>query len=88
MSLSTLLAIRAHGGGRAQRSALCCHRTLRPDPFLICLFGLGAEPFSTAAVGWGRDESQLKVAVAGDPRERRLLFPALEELAADFLPYF
>jgi hypothetical protein len=88
MSLSTLLAVRAHEQGRAQRSALCCHRTLRPDPFLICLFGLGAEPFSAAAIGWGRDEARLEVAAAGDPRERRLLFPALEELAADFLPYF
>jgi hypothetical protein len=61
---------------------------LRPDPFLVCLFGLGAEPFSAAAVGWGRDEERLEVAVAGDPRERRLLFPALEELASEFLPYF
>lgn len=88
MSLATLLAVRAHEQGRAQRSALCCHRVLRPDPFLICLFGLGAEPFSAAAVGWGRDETALDVAVAGDPRERRLLFPALEELASDLLPYF
>jgi hypothetical protein len=88
VSLSTLLSVRAHERGRAQRSALCCHRILRPDPFLVCLFGLGAEPFSAAAIGWGRDERRLEVAVAGDPRERRLLFPALEELAEDFLPYF
>ena len=88
MSLSTLLSIRAHEQGKAQRSALRCHRILRPDPLLICLFGLGAEPFSAAAIGWGREEGQLKVAAAGDPRERRLLFPALEELAEDFLPYF
>lgn len=88
MSLSTLLAVRAYEQGHAQRSALCCHRILSPDPFLVCLFGLGAEPFSAAAVGWGRNEERLEVAAAGDPRERRLLFPALEELANDFLPYF
>jgi hypothetical protein len=88
VSISTLLTVRAHEQGRAQRSALCCHQLLRTDPFLVCLFGLGAEPFSAAAIGWGRDEGRLEVSVAGDPRERRLLFPALEKLAADFLPYF
>jgi hypothetical protein len=88
MSLSTLLAVQAHREGHAQRSAIACHRVLRVDPLLVCLFGLGAEPFAAAALGWGRSEQQLEVAIAGDPRERRLLFPALERLADDLLPYF
>jgi hypothetical protein len=88
VSLATLLAVRAHQEGRAQRTARVCHRVLRPDPLLICLFGLGAEPFAAAAVGWARNEQELRTAAAGDPRERRLLFPALEQMAADLLPYF
>jgi hypothetical protein len=88
MSLSTLLAVRAHQQGCAQRTARVCHRLLHPDPLLICLFGLGAEPFAAAAVGWSRSDQQLHTAIAGDPRERRLLFPALEQLAVDLLPYF
>jgi hypothetical protein len=50
----------------------------------ICLFSLGAEPFSVAAVQWGTDPDNPRRAVAGEPRNRDLLFTSLLDFAAEF----
>lgn len=88
MSLHALLAARAHAEGRGQRSASLRHRRLLDRPFGLVFWQLGAEPFSAAAVGWGRDPDDLTFDVAGDPRNRDLAFRALLGFADPFLDYF
>lgn len=88
MRLSTSLAVDAHAAGRAQRGAMVCHRRLDPKPMVICAFQLGAEPFSAAAIGWGRDTKRMSLEVAGDPRNRTLLFAMLLPFAREFNGYF
>jgi hypothetical protein len=88
MSVQTLLAARAHVHGRAQRSASLRHRRLLDEPMAVVFWQLGAELFSTAAIGYGRRPDDLTVEVAGDPRNRDLAFRALMEFAGPFIKYF
>jgi hypothetical protein len=88
MKLATLLAVEAHAEGRAQRAALVRHRRLHKNPMTICAFQLGAEPFSAAAIAWGTTQRGMKHSVAGDPRNRDLLFAMLEGFAREFNAYF
>jgi hypothetical protein len=78
------LAARAHRAGRALRSASVRHRRLRPDPFVVVLWQLGAEPFTAVAVGWGDHLARLQMTVAGEPRNRDLAFAALLPFARWF----
>jgi hypothetical protein len=87
-SLETLQSAEAFVAGRALPAAMARHRRLVEQPFVICLFSLGAEPFSVAAVQWGTDRDDPRRAVAGDPRNRDLLFTSLLDFAAEFNAYF
>lgn len=82
--LEVTLAARAHRVGRALRSAAVRHRRLRPDPMVVVLWQLGAEPFSAAAIGWGDRPGGLQMSVAGEPRNRDLAFAALLPFARWF----
>jgi hypothetical protein len=79
--LDIALAARAHRCGHALRTALHCHRRLRPQPLAIVLYQLGAEPFAAAALGWGEHHDGLTFRVAGEPRNRDLAFAPLLEFA-------
>ncbi len=54
----------------------------------VVLWQLGSEPFSAAAIGWGEAQSGLRMAVAGEPRNRDLAFSVLLEFARWFNPRF
>ena len=54
----------------------------------VCLFSLGAEPFSAAAVQWGRAADHPRRAVAGDPRNRDLPSRRCCRFAGAFNAYF
>jgi hypothetical protein len=86
--LETLQSAEAFVAGRALPAAMVCHRRLLPDPMAVCLFSLGAEPFSAAAIQWGRAADQFDRSVAGDPRNRDLAFTALLPFARAFNAYF
>jgi len=88
MSLATLQAIESFVSGHAERTAMVRHRALDSQPLMVCAFQLGGEPFSAAAIAWGRSVDDMHLAVAGDPRNRDLLFAALEPFARDFCAYF
>jgi hypothetical protein len=88
MSLATLQAIHSFVSGRAERTAMVRHRALKVDPLMVCAFQLGGEPFSVAAIAWGRSADEMHLQVAGDPRNRDLLFAALRPFARDFCAYF
>lgn len=87
-TLETLQSTEAFVSGQALPAAMARHRRLAEQPMAICLFSLGAEPFSVAAVQWGTDPLGLQRAVAGDPRNRDLLFASLLDFAADFNAFF
>jgi hypothetical protein len=87
-SLETLQSAEAFVAGRAVPAAMVRHRRLAGQPMAICLFSLGAEPFSVAAVQWGTEPDNPRRAVAGEPRNRDLLFASLVNFAADFNAYF
>jgi hypothetical protein len=87
-SLETLQSAEAFVAGRALPAAMARHRRLFEQPMAICLFSLGAEPFSVAAAQWGTDPNDPRRAVAGDPRNRDLLFASLHDFAAEFNAYF
>ena len=82
--LDIALTARAFGAGRAVRSAALRHRRLVSNPLTIVLWQLGGEPFSAAAAGFGSNENDLQLVVAGDPRNRDLAFAALLRLATWF----
>jgi hypothetical protein len=86
--LEVSLAARAFRAGRAVRKASLRHRYLAGAPIAICLYQLGAEPFSAAAVGFGSDRHAMKLIVAGEPRNRDLAFSALQYYARWFNPKF
>src|SRR5579863_8578431 len=86
--LDVALVARSFRAGRAIRSANFRHRRLVADPITLVLWQLGGEPFSAAAVGYGRRRRDLQLAVAGDPRNRDLAFAALLQLARWFNPEF
>ena len=88
MSVQTMLVARAHVQGRAQRSASVRHCRLLEDPMAVVFWQLGAELFSTAAIGYGQAPEDSTVEVAGDPRNRDLAFRALMEFAGPFIDYF
>ncbi|MEA2181043.1 MAG: hypothetical protein QOF69_228 [Solirubrobacteraceae bacterium] len=87
-SLETLQSAEAFVSGRALPAAMVCHRRLAEQPLVICLFSLGAEPFSVAAVQWGTEPGDPRRAVAGEPRNRDLLFASLLNFAGEFNAYF
>jgi hypothetical protein len=87
-ALDTLQSAEAFVAGRALPAAMARHRRLIPEPMAVCLFSLGAEPFSVAAVQWGTDPKEPRRAVAGDPRNRDLLFASLLDFAGEFNAYF
>ena len=86
--LETLQSAEAFVAGRALPAAMVRHRRLLSDPMAVCLFSLGAEPFSAAAIQWGRAADQFDRSVAGDPRNRDLAFTALLPFAGAFNAYF
>jgi hypothetical protein len=86
--LDAALAARAFRAGRALRSASLRHRRLTPAPLSVVLWQLGAEPFSTAAIGWGTQADRLEMAVPGEPRNRDLAFATLLRFARWFNPRF
>src|SRR5262249_39005207 len=86
--LDVALASRSFTAGRAVRSCTVRHRRLVPRPLAVVLWQLGAEPFSAAAIGWGETHVGLRMAVAGEPRNRDLAFVALLEFAKWFNPRF
>jgi hypothetical protein len=86
--LDTALIARSFRDGRAQRTALYSHRRLVTKPLAISLWQLGAEPFSAAAMGFGESARDLRIVVAGDPRNRDLAFAALLQFARWFNPRF
>jgi hypothetical protein len=87
-AFETLQGAEAYVSGRALPAAMVAHRRLPADPMTICLYSLGAEPFSAAAVQWGRSRTASERRVAGDPRNRDLAFAALEPFAEAFNAYF
>lgn len=86
--LQAVLAARAHRDGRALPTARFRHRHLVAAPLAIALWQLGAEPFSAAAIGFGRSEDDMRTVVAGDPRNRDMAFAALLEFAHWFNALF
>jgi hypothetical protein len=86
--LEVLLAARAHAERRAIRSAIYRHRWISANPIVIVPWQLGSEPFSASAIGFGRRPDQMRLVVAGDPRNRDLAFRALEQFGDWFLPQF
>jgi hypothetical protein len=86
--LDIALAARAHREGRGVRTASFRHRWLALDPLAVVLWQLGAEPFSAAAIGFGRCQNALHTVVAGDPRNRDLAFGTLVAFARWFNPLF
>ncbi len=86
--LEVVLAARSFRDGRAHRTALFRHRHFVAKPLTLVLWQLGAEPFSAAAVGFGRTANDLRLEVAGDPRNRDLAFAALLRVAEWFNPLF
>jgi hypothetical protein len=86
--LDVALVARSFSAGRAIRCANFRHRRLAADPITLVLWQLGGEPFSAAAIGYGRRRRDLQIAVAGDPRNRDLAFSALLQLARWFNPEF
>lgn len=82
--LGAVLAARAHRDGHAYRSASVRHRRLVARPLAIVLQQLGAEPFTAAALGFGRAPDALHTIVAGEPRNRDLAFAALLTFARWF----
>ena len=86
--LDVALVARSFRAGRAIRSANFLHRRLTVDPITLVLWQLGGEPFSAAAIGYGRCRQDLQITVAGDPRNRDLAFAAMLQLARWFNPEF
>lgn len=86
--LDVTLAARAHRDGRAYRTSALLHRRLLDTQLALVLWQLGAEPFSAAAIGYGEEPDDLKLVVAGEPRNRDLAFAALAEFACWFNPRF
>jgi len=86
--LSAVLVARSHGEGKAFRTASMLHRRLLPNPIVLVLWQLGAEPFSAAAIGYGQAPDDLHIVVAGDPRNRDLAFSALLAFGEWFTPRF
>ena len=82
--LDVALVARSFRAGRAIRNANFRHRRLTVDPITLVLWQLGGEPFSAAAIGYGRRRQNLQMAVAGDPRNRDLAFSAMLQLARWF----
>ncbi|MBM4292203.1 MAG: hypothetical protein FJ138_12830 [Deltaproteobacteria bacterium] len=75
--LHALLISEARRAGRGVRAATARHRHLADNPLALALWQLGAEPFSVAALAWGRGPEELTLAVPGEPRNRTLTFEAL-----------
>jgi hypothetical protein len=88
MSLSALLAARAHGVGRAQSTALFRHRGLAAEPLCIVAWQLGAEPYTVGAIALGTQSSGYDLFVPGYPINRDLLFAALTPFARKFCTAF
>ncbi len=86
--LDAVLAALAYREGKALRTARYRHRRLADDPLTIVLWQLGSEPFSAAALGYGQRPADFTTVVAGDPRNRDLVFAALLKFAAWFVPRF
>jgi hypothetical protein len=88
VSLDTLAAVEAFQAGRAQRTAMACHRRLHEKPLMICAFQLGGEPFSVNTIAWGTKPARMRMAVIGDARNRDLLFDGLLPFCRDFNAFF
>src|SRR5581483_175254 len=86
--LDVALAARAYRDGRAYRTAQFRHRHLSDQPLALVLWELGAEPFTAAAIGFGRAIADSQTVVAGEPRNRDLAFSALLRFARWFNPQF
>jgi len=82
--LDAALAARSFRAGRGVRSASLRHRRLAPNPLALVFWQLGGEPFSAAAIGYGHKRQNLRMVVAGDPRNRDLAFAALLKFAGWF----
>jgi hypothetical protein len=86
--LEVALAARAFRDGHGIRKAALRHRHLVERPIATVMYQLGAEPFSAAALGFGCSRRDLKIVVAGEPRNRDLAFAALFDFACWFNPKF
>ena len=87
-TLDAVLAAKAHAEGRAQRRSAYRHRHLVEKPIAMAPWHLGAEPFTYAALAYGTDRTAFALALPGEPRDRRLLFPATVPLARWFNELF
>lgn len=88
-SLDAVLSALAHEEGRAQRRSALRHRHLVASPIAMAPWHLGAEPFTYAALAYGDWEPRFEaMALPGEPRDRRLLFPVTVPLAEWFNEHF
>ncbi|MDA8313049.1 MAG: hypothetical protein M0Z46_21025 [Actinomycetota bacterium] len=84
-SLDAVLSALAHAEGRAQRRSSLRHRHLLTTPIAMVPWHLGAEPFTYAALAYGEWAPHFEaMALPGEPRDRRLLFPVTVPLAQWF----
>jgi hypothetical protein len=83
--LDAVLAALAYVEGRAQRRSSFRHGHLVEKPIGMVPWHLGAEPFTYAALAYGDWAPQFAaMALPGEPRDRRLLFPVTVPLAQWF----
>jgi hypothetical protein len=79
-----MFAGRIHQEGHALRRTTLRHSHLAGEPLAICMCRLGGERFRIAALAWGPLGGDFSLAVAGEPRNRDLLFWALTPFAREF----
>jgi len=88
MSFQGYMTAQTFSVGQALRTATYRHRRILSLPMMLIPLTLGAQPFSVAAIAWGRTPEDFNFVVAGDPRSPQLLLNLLGQLAAAFNPYF
>lgn len=82
--LDGVLAAWAFRDNAAVRRANYLHRRLLPSPLALVPWHLGGEPFSIAALGYGRAAAAFDLAVPGQALNRERLFAALLPVAEWF----
>lgn len=86
--LAAVAAAHSDRAGVAVRVRAYRHTVLVDQPIAVALLAPGGEPFTVAAVAYGRQRSRHRLAVVGQPLNRDELFEELTDVAEWFCAAF
>jgi hypothetical protein len=87
-AIEALLAVYSARDGVGYRFGNFRHRRLDDAPIALVVFQLGGEPFSVAALAYGRSTARYDLVVPGQPLDRTQLFASLLPVARWFNKQF